>query len=210
MIRSIRQLEKEKRRTYELEKQKMIDSKQNLVPLIDHTGDTIIIVVKDQESSANEEEQLRQYRQHQRSQQPFSLGVWCEYAEKEYDLLILSEQCSSVDSDWSIRNNELEDEEEEVLHQIALENGILSLGQNEANNVLISPIDPDVPESRLSDEEAESPMQESSDDHESDSSAPSTPVMQELVDEKKWLDNDGQKVMDDNSSWIWHPAVNSE
>ncbi|KAG2207738.1 hypothetical protein INT47_011858, partial [Mucor saturninus] len=190
LIRSIQQLEREKRRLYELEKKKTVDSKQNLAPLVGHTDDTIVIVVKDQESSTNEEEQLRQYRQHQRSQQPFSLGVWCEYAEKEYDLLILSEQCSSVDSDWSIRNNELE--EEEALHQIALENGILSLGEQEVN-VLISPIIPDVPESRLSDEEVESPMQESSDDHESDSSAPSTPVMQDIVDEKKWLDNDGQK-----------------
>lgn len=209
LIRSIQQLEQEKRRLHELEKKKVIESKQNLVPLVDNTGDTIIIVVKDQESLDSEEDQLRQYRQHQRSQQPFSLGVWCEYAEKEYDLLILSEQCSSVDSDWSIRNNELEDDEEDAIFQAASENNIMSVARKEVIPS-INHSDLDVLESRLSDEEVESPMQESSDDHESDSSAPSTPVMHDQVDNKKWMDNDGTKVIDDTSSWIWHSAVNSE
>lgn len=190
-----------------MEKKRIVESKQNLLPLVEHSGDTIIIVVKDQESLTNEEDQLRQYRQHQRSQQPFSLGVWCEYAEKEYDLLILSEQCSSVDSDWSVRNNELEDEEEEEINHIAVEN--ILVAQKEALIIGTNDNQEEI-ESRISDEEIESPMQESSDDHESDSSAPSTPVMQDSIDDKKWLNNDDGKIIDDKSSWIWHSAVKSE
>lgn len=187
----------------------MIESR-NVNPLVD-SSDSLIILVKDQESN-----QTRHYK-NQRSQQPFSLGVWCEYAEKEYDLLILSEQCSSVDSDWSVRNNELEEEEEEQEEEEEEENIINRVVIENENNVTKDQMltigtlhhREDV-ELRSSDEEIESPMQESSDDHESDSSAPSTPVMQDSANDDKWLKDESRKVIDDQSSWIWHSTVNSE
>ncbi|KAI9253663.1 hypothetical protein EDC94DRAFT_619391 [Helicostylum pulchrum] len=92
---------------------------------------------------------------------PFSLGLWCDYAEQEYELLILSEQCGSSDSDWSVQNTDESLENDFFIDQIS-----------------------------------------SSSDHESDSSAPSTPVMQES--NQNWKDEKVNEKVNEKPNWIWH------
>ncbi|CAO3608671.1 unnamed protein product [Mucor hiemalis] len=63
-----------------------------------------MIEVDLEKGTATEEGSVQQFPSQQRYQQPFSVGSWCEYAEQEYDLLILSEQSGYVSSDCSVRD----------------------------------------------------------------------------------------------------------
>jgi hypothetical protein len=123
LIRANQILEKEKKRQYEFDKLKLQELQKalRLVQEQRHEDDDEEEEGDDEQQKTNREfdssepkeqqqlQQHQQYIQRQRSTfEPFSLGVWCDYAEKEYDLLILNEQCGSVDSDWSAQNNEFE------------------------------------------------------------------------------------------------------
>lgn len=171
LIRSIQQLEREKRRLYEQEKSRLIELKQSL----SLDSDTILIPVDPQDQDI---------KYHHRPRIPFSLGAWCEFAEQEYELLIMSEQCGSVDSDWSAQNDP--NDPLFIQNHLDLDHQDFFIDQ---------------PQQQL---DEDSPLQESSssDDHESDSSAPSTPVMQDSVEDKNWLKEDEKKL--NKSSWIWH------
>ncbi|KAI9354001.1 hypothetical protein BD770DRAFT_429129 [Pilaira anomala] len=183
LIRSIQQLEREKRRLYEQEKSRVLELKQSSLSL---DSGTILIPVDPQEEEVEQEQEEIKY--HHRPRIPFSLGAWCEYAEQEYELLIMSEQCGSVDSDWSVQN----DPNDPLLIQNHLE---LDDHQDFFTQQQL---------------DEDSPLQESSssDDHESDSSAPSTPVMQDSIEDKKWLKED-EKKLNDKSSWIWHSVTDT-
>jgi hypothetical protein len=109
LIRANQILEKEKKRQYELDKLKLQEIQKALRLAQEQRHEDEEADHRQDDSSS-----LKQhvYIQRQRSSfEPFSLGAWCDYAEKEYDLLILNEQCGSVDSDWSARNNEFEEVE---------------------------------------------------------------------------------------------------
>ncbi|KAI8087727.1 uncharacterized protein B0P05DRAFT_532044 [Gilbertella persicaria] len=118
LIRANEQLEKERKRQYELEKRRFMEFKR------------FHMLVGD--SSVWKEHFL----------ESFSLGVWSDYAEQEYEILLLKEQFDeeeeeededkSVESDWSPRNL-LEDEGHDE-GQVAKENLIeMLLASNNKN-----------------------------------------------------------------------------
>lgn len=94
LIRANQQLEREKKRQYELEKQKLMGLQQHFMMCEGgHSPDEPTPPLPPAPQQQLEPEE------------PFSLGAWCDYAEQEYDLLLLNEQCSSesIDSDWSVQ-----------------------------------------------------------------------------------------------------------
>lgn len=152
LIRANQQLEREKKKQYELEKQKLLELRQKF-----------FISEGSSSSSGQHVEQLLQPQQ-QLEQEPFSLGAWCDYAEQEYDLLLLNEQCSneSIDSDWSLQQH-----------------------QQQQNHTAVDSGDDDVesPNSSNIDEQDESDSSNSSSS--SSSNTPTTPVMQHEHDHKQ-------------------------
>lgn len=116
LIRANQVLEKEKKRQYEIDKlrlqefQKALRLAQEQRHEVEKANEEQHQTVKPKDDESEPKEQQHQYIQRQRNAfEPFSLGAWCDYAEKEYDLLILNEQCGSVDSDWSAQNDEFEE-----------------------------------------------------------------------------------------------------
>jgi hypothetical protein len=192
----------------ELEEQKVMEIQRKLLSVegaVDHLD----------EKQQQQQQQQTSFQQ----QTQFSLGAWCEYAEQEYELLLLSEQCGSVDSDWSVRNNEEEEEEEEEeeVVEAPIVPQVDEIHLREELSINTAPKKVSKADDDEADEEGEieSPIQESSDDHESDSSAPSTPVMQDppIADDntKKWLKDDAKVIQEKEKStnWMWH-SVNHQ
>lgn len=132
--------------------------------------------------TTSEDGSVQQLPSQQRYQQPFSVGSWCDYAEQEYDLLILSEQSGYVSSECSVRdeyeqylnsNVNPEDEEDEVESPTSSNSG-------DHESELSSPVTP--------------VMQD--------------PIIDDC--NESWIKNDNPKnsVEDNNKlkSWSWHSA----
>ncbi|KAG1079007.1 hypothetical protein G6F42_023977 [Rhizopus arrhizus] len=96
LIRANQQLEREKKRQYELEKQKLMGLQQHF--MMCEGGHSPDEPTPPAPPAPAPQQQFE-------PEEPFSLGAWCDYAEQEYPLLLLNEQCSneSIDSDWSVQ-----------------------------------------------------------------------------------------------------------
>jgi hypothetical protein len=145
LIRANQQLEREKKKQYELEKQKLLEIRQKFWT--------------SEGNNSRQHVELLQPQQQLEQEEPFSVGTWCDYAEQEYDLLLLNEQCSneSIDSDWSLQQQ-----------------------QQQQNHTAVDSGDDDVESpnnnSSCTDEQDESDSSNSS--NSSSNSIPTTPVMQ--------------------------------
>ncbi|KAK4517147.1 uncharacterized protein ATC70_000478 [Mucor velutinosus] len=153
LIRANQQLEREKKRQYDMEKQKWMGLQQHF--MMGHGGPN--------EPSPPPPQPLE-------PEEPFSLGAWCDYAEQEYDLLLLNEQCSneSIDSDWSLQPQQPHSHQQ--LTAAADSDHSSDDGDDEV------------------DEDVESPNHSNcssvTDESSSGSSTPTTPVMQHEHDHK--------------------------
>lgn len=114
LIRSIAELQK-KMASVNIAKQ------NNALTELNDTEDMLEIDLE--RGTTSERGSVQQLPSQQRYQQPFTVGSWCDYAEQEYDLLILSEQSGYVSSECSVKdeyeqylsiNVNPEDEEDEV------------------------------------------------------------------------------------------------
>ncbi|KAL7309023.1 hypothetical protein PS15m_011156 [Mucor circinelloides] len=156
LIRANQQLEREKKRQYELEKQKLMGLQQHFM------------MCEGGHSSDEPTPPLPPALQQQlEPEEPFSLGAWCDYAEQEYDLLLLNEQCSneSIDSDWSVQQQHHHHQ-----HTTAVDSDHISEDDEDDDEDVESPITSNC--SSVTDES-------------SNSSTPTTPVMQREHDHKQ-------------------------
>ncbi|ORY94589.1 hypothetical protein BCR43DRAFT_564877 [Syncephalastrum racemosum] len=128
------------------------------------------------------------------------LSDWCEYAEAEYQQLLLSERNDIV---WDDQEDEEEDEEESCDEQHLCdedvdEEEIENIGESEDDEATAS-----LPEDHGSSREEESSSATS--DHDSDTSAPSTPTKDPAPAPDSWASrkSDGQE-------WRWHAEDSRE
>lgn len=160
LIRANQQLERERKRQYELERQKLIGLQQHFMmnQAIQGSLDELSPPPRSPPSQSLEPEE------------PFSLGAWCDYAEQEYDLLLLNEQCSneSIDSDWSLQQQQQQPQQ----HTTAADSNHCSEDDDDEVDDVESPNHSNC--SSVSDES-----------NSSNSSTPTTPVMQLENDHKQ-------------------------
>ncbi|CEP12205.1 hypothetical protein [Parasitella parasitica] len=148
LIRTFQQLEREKKKQYGLERQRLLELRQAFLI----------------SEGCSVEQQGALPLHLEQPEEPFSLGAWCDYAEQEYDLLLLNEQDSNEynadDSDWS------PEQQQQHPHPTAVDS------------------DDSDDEDEL---ELESPRNSNDELDESDStsSTPTTPVMQHVHDHKQ-------------------------
>ncbi|EPB90326.1 hypothetical protein HMPREF1544_02851 [Mucor circinelloides 1006PhL] len=159
LIRANQQLEREKKRQYELEKQKLMGLQQHF--MMCEGGHSPDEPTPPAPPAPAPQQQFE-------PEEPFSLGAWCDYAEQEYPLLLLNEQCSneSIDSDWSVQQQPHHHHQ----HTTAVDSDHSSEDDED------------------DDEDVESPNTSncsSVTDESSNSSTPTTPVMQHEHDHKQ-------------------------
>ncbi|KAI8638562.1 hypothetical protein BD408DRAFT_485459 [Parasitella parasitica] len=158
LVRAFQQLEREKKKQYELERQRLLELRQAFLiseGCFDEQQDVLPLHLEQPE-------------------EPFSLGAWCDYAEQEYDLLLLNEQDRSEhntdDSDWCRQ------QQQQQQHSAAVDSDD-SDGEDE---------DEDEDEIELeSPSHSNDELDESDSSHSSTSSTPTTPVMQHVHDLKQ-------------------------
>ncbi|KAL9542665.1 hypothetical protein MBANPS3_008498 [Mucor bainieri] len=158
LIRANQQLEREKKRQYELEKQKLMELQQHFIM---------------SQASHGGPDAPTPPPQSLEPEEPFSLGAWCDYAEQEYDLLLLNEQCSneSIDSEWSLQQHH---NHQHLTTAVDGDHGSEDDDDNGDDEV---------------DEDVESPNHSNcssvTDESSGSSSTPTTPVMQHEHDHKQ-------------------------
>ncbi|GAN09009.1 Ser/Thr protein phosphatase 2A regulatory subunit B'' subunit alpha isoform 2 [Mucor ambiguus] len=161
LIRANQQLESEKKRQYELEKQKLMELQHHFIM---------------SQASHGSPDDPSLPPQSLEPEEPFSLGAWCDYAEQEYDILLLNEQCSneSIDSEWSFQQQQQHHHQQ---HNTAADGNLSSEEEDDDGD---DEVDEDVESPNHSN--CSSVTDESSS---SSSSTPTTPVMQYKHDHKQ-------------------------